>query len=78
MADTTPTYCIHCGHSTEQEGRLNRLADGRVCPSCRERLLESLPPLLPRFGYEHEALPAQHLAAHDEAGPDAPPSPDYS
>jgi len=26
---------------------LNLLPDGRTCPSCRERLLDSLPPVLP-------------------------------
>jgi hypothetical protein len=75
MADSTPTYCIHCGHSTEQDGRLNRLADGRVCPSCRERLLDSLPPLLPRFGYGHESeteLESEAVRHLDDADSDAP------
>lgn len=36
-----------CGQSTGPIPRLNQLTDGRTCPSCAERLLDSLPPLLP-------------------------------
>jgi hypothetical protein len=39
--------CFACGQSTGQRPRLNRLTDGRVCPACRDRLMDSLPPLLP-------------------------------
>jgi len=73
MVDATP-ICIHCGNTTEQEGRLNRLADGRVCPSCRDRLLDTLPPLLPNFDYEQESEPVEHLAADGEAGDEPPTS----
>jgi len=39
--------CIGCGQPTGPGPRLNRLLDGRPCPSCSDRLLESLPPVLP-------------------------------
>lgn len=39
--------CIACGQPTGPGPRLNRLPDGRTCPSCRDRLLETLPPVLP-------------------------------
>ncbi|MCK6446553.1 MAG: hypothetical protein L6Q99_09195 [Planctomycetes bacterium] len=44
MADP---ICIQCGHATRSTDRLNRLADGKVCPACRERVLAELPPALP-------------------------------
>lgn len=39
--------CIACGQPTGPRPRLNQLADGRTCPSCRDRLLDTLPPVLP-------------------------------
>ncbi len=27
--------------------KLNRLDNGQICPTCRDRVLESLPPILP-------------------------------
>lgn len=39
--------CIACGQPTGPRPRLNRLSDGRICPSCRDRLLDDLPPILP-------------------------------
>ena len=39
--------CIACGQPTGPKPRLNRLPDGSICPSCRDRLLDSLPPVLP-------------------------------
>ena len=39
--------CIACGQATGPKPRLNRLPDGSPCPSCRDRLLETLPPVLP-------------------------------
>jgi len=45
--------CIACGQPTGPRPRLNRLPDGRTCPSCRERLLDTLPPILPAPAEEH-------------------------
>jgi DNA-directed RNA polymerase subunit RPC12/RpoP len=39
--------CIACGQATGPRARLNQLPDGRTCPSCRERILDELPPVLP-------------------------------
>jgi hypothetical protein len=39
--------CIGCGQPTGPFPRLNRLSDGRSCPSCRDRLIETLPPIFP-------------------------------
>ena len=41
--------CIQCGQATTQgaSDHLNRLPDGRPCAACAERLLATLPPLLP-------------------------------
>jgi hypothetical protein len=39
--------CFACGSPTGPFPRLNHLPDGRVCPTCRDRLLDSLPPVLP-------------------------------
>lgn len=43
----TPTLCFHCGQSAGEPLRLNRLDDGRICPSCADRVLVALPPVLP-------------------------------
>ncbi len=50
MPETRDTICITCGQTLGDVPRLHRLADGSPCPSCRDRLLETLPPLLPRSG----------------------------
>ena len=39
--------CMGCGQPTGPGPRLNTLPDGRTCTSCQDRLLESLPPVLP-------------------------------
>lgn len=39
--------CMACGQATGPRPRLNKLPDGRTCTSCRDRLLDSLPPVLP-------------------------------
>ena len=51
MNPSTETICITCGMPTGfDEGsfpRLNTLASGQPCPTCHDRLLESLPSILP-------------------------------
>lgn len=46
MDPKQPT-CFTCGLAVDGEPRLNRLPNGAVCPTCRDRLLELLPPLFP-------------------------------
>jgi hypothetical protein len=68
MADPSQSICIHCGQSAHETTRLNRLADGRTCTTCAQRLLEVLAPALPgfatldgveTFGAAHETDPDQ-------------------
>jgi len=39
--------CFTCGESVGEPYRLNQLEDGRICPTCRDRVLAELPPLFP-------------------------------
>ena len=54
------TTCMMCGGLAE---RLNRLDNGKRCPSCRDRHLAMAPPVLP--GYRLEEL-AHEAAVEDE------------
>ena len=45
--DSNTTLCFTCGQSANCGEHLNRLDDGRICPTCAERFMDSLPPLLP-------------------------------
>ncbi len=49
MPDVPSSICFQCGQATADGTRFNRLADGRPCPACAERLLMALPPLLPNY-----------------------------
>lgn len=55
MTEPRPSLCMTCGLEASPTVRMNRLADGRACPACLERLLDDLPPLLPGFGHLVEA-----------------------
>jgi hypothetical protein len=41
------TLCFSCGLAVGVPPRLNRLQNGQVCPSCRDRVLDSLPAPFP-------------------------------
>lgn len=60
--------CMGCGKPTGPLPRLNELPDGRPCPSCAERLLDSLPPLLPRTDFE--LAEGEGWAEEDDPGDD--------
>jgi len=62
--------CIGCGQPTGPLPRLNRFPDGKPCPACRDRLLDTLPPLLP--------TPVEVLSPEEwaDGGEDDPPD-DY-
>ena len=67
----TEPVCFTCGLHVGEPYRLNRMDNGQICPTCRERVLESLPsilPALPRLRVETPELPFE---AYDEA--DGPP-----
>jgi hypothetical protein len=53
--------CFCCALPVEDPPVLNRLADGRPCAVCADRLLESLPPALPA---PREAAPASGGELH--------------
>ena len=61
MNQPAAPICIQCGKPTtlEASDHLNRLPDGRPCVACADRLLETLPGLLPGMpiaALEHEAV----------------------
>jgi len=47
MATSPAPVCITCGLSAGEPVQLNRLANGQTCPTCRDRVLDSLPGVLP-------------------------------
>lgn len=63
MSVSRPSLCITCGQDAAS-GTLNRLEDGRVCPTCSERLLDLLPPLFPGFGLLSESRFTRRRAAN--------------
>lgn len=55
MPERSQTLCITCSLPIGEPLRLNRLHNGQVCPSCRDRVLESIPPALPTAAVERTA-----------------------
>jgi len=83
--DARAPICFQCGQPAEASGgRLNRLDDGRPCPTCSERLMASLRPLLPGWSEGESQEPGtaeggrspRRLGRYDAAdpGPDAEPA----
>jgi DNA-directed RNA polymerase subunit RPC12/RpoP len=70
MASDPAPICIQCGQPTSTSERLNCLQDGRPCPSCSERLMASLRPLLPGWKEAEEVERSLDLPPRDEAGPE--------
>lgn len=66
MAAPRASICITCGLDAGSGHALNRTADGRACPACAERLLDSLPPLFPGFGHLLES-PAEPVRTRNAA-----------
>lgn len=48
MAKDSDVVCFTCGLAVGKPLRVNTLPSGAPCPSCRDRVLEALPSLLPR------------------------------
>lgn len=61
------TVCITCGIHLTVPPRLSRLENGQICPACRDRVLESLPPILPGHG----SRDIEDLPLFPESYPDA-------
>lgn len=69
--------CFTCGLVVASSPFANRLADGRACPTCRDRLLDEAPALLPCYEVrEAEELVADTLEvgaeSENESGDDDP------
>jgi hypothetical protein len=47
MSQAPEPLCFTCGLPVGDPLRLNHLASGQVCPSCRDRLLDALPAPFP-------------------------------
>jgi hypothetical protein len=47
MASSASPVCITCGLSVGTGTQLNRMNNGQVCPTCRDRVLDSIPAALP-------------------------------
>lgn len=78
MANQPDPVCITCG--LDFDGRnLNRLRNGAVCPTCRDRLLDSLPALLPKVSQierAEEGAPVLRAGSILRALPPAGPADD--
>jgi len=66
VTDVREPICFHCGQAFE--GRFNHLPDGRPCPLCTDRLMESLPPLLPFDARAGDEGPVADEAAEEGRG----------
>jgi DNA-directed RNA polymerase subunit RPC12/RpoP len=79
MAPSASTVCITCGLPVGSGTQLNRMSNGQVCPTCRDRLLDSIPGALPsqvaREGaHLHLEADASRESHHDlDARPWPPP-----
>ncbi len=47
MAPSASPVCITCGLAVGSGTQLNRMNNGQVCPTCRERVLDAIPAALP-------------------------------
>jgi DNA-directed RNA polymerase subunit RPC12/RpoP len=63
----TLSLCISCCQEVGDPPRLNRLPNGLPCPSCRDRILASLPAPLPGPGSER--YPRQAAVEEDVEEP---------
>ena len=63
MPDRAKTICIACGLQLGESPQLNRLSNGQTCPACRERVLDSIPPALPR--HDHIAERSERMSLFD-------------
>lgn len=76
MSNLTNAVCFTCGLVIESPPRLSRLTNGQVCPACRERVLEELPPALPNRSSDTGATQDSRHAGPDgealgESGPES-------
>ena len=55
MSDQQST-CFTCGRAVGSPPLLNRLENGLPCPTCRDRVLDFLPPVLPGPGFKEPEI----------------------
>lgn len=77
MPSHASTLCFTCGLSLSEPLRLNLLPGGKPCPACHDRLLDSLPPLLPSERTRVASLDPARVTEkeHLEGAQDWPTSP---
>jgi hypothetical protein len=83
MQPRRETLCFSCGQPVGDPPQLHDLADGSPCLRCADRVLESLPPLLPKARHgqrsESDARQLQDSYDYDIPGadyvPEEPPEP---
>lgn len=77
MGNLTNAVCFTCGLVIESPPRLSRLTNGQVCPACRERVLDGLPPALPTRSRGSEASDDLRplRTEFDEGASDSEPGP---
>lgn len=66
MSDQRAAVCFTCGQPSGDILRLNYLPSGKVCPACRDRLLEGIPGALPSGG-DTVQEPSQPLSSLQES-----------
>ena len=69
MSADHESRCFRCGQPAGDPPRFNFLSNGSPCPTCRDRLLDSLRPALPGggVGARRAAPAAVNAAAHSSA-----------
>jgi DNA-directed RNA polymerase subunit RPC12/RpoP len=75
MDESTGPLCFTCGQAFAGPTRLNTLPGGQACPTCRDRLLESLPSLLPSDPEALEEEFVEEEAVASQAGVGEPRGP---
>jgi len=48
MTRSRDTLCFTCGQALQHPPRFNLLQSGEYCPTCRDRVLDAVPAVLPR------------------------------
>ncbi len=73
MALDRQPVCFTCSQPVAEPPEINKLENGETCPTCRDRLLDSLPPLLPW----RERTPAGEETGAEEPYPYEPTDDGY-
>lgn len=75
MGKSGKTICFTCGKAVGASPRFNTLKNGELCPTCRDRVLDTLPPLVPGFGLGGDEEARQEAESLRERGDDRPDGP---